>query len=52
VTTGAEKVFADTLNATPKVVFTRTLDRAPWGTWNEARIVNGAPADEVAKLKG
>jgi dihydrofolate reductase len=51
VTAGAEKVFADKLNATPKVVFSRTLDRAPWGTWNEARIVSGAPADEVAKLK-
>ena len=52
VTAGAEKVFADKLNATPKVVFSRTLDRAPWGTWNEARIVSGAPPDEVAKLKG
>lgn len=52
VTEGAEKLFADKLNATSKVVFSRTLDRAPWGTWNEARIVSGAPPDEVAKLKG
>jgi dihydrofolate reductase len=51
VTAGAEKLFADKLNATPKVVFSRTLDRAPWGTWDEARIVSGAPADEVANLK-
>jgi dihydrofolate reductase len=51
VTAGAEKLFADKLNATPKVVFSRTLDRAPWGTWSEARIVSGALPDEVAKLK-
>lgn len=52
VTAGAEKLFADKLNATPKVVLSRTLERAPWGTWDEARIVSGTPADEVAKLKG
>lgn len=51
VTAGSEKLFADKLNATPKVVFSRTLDRAPWGTWDEARIVSGAPADEVGNLK-
>ena len=51
VTAGAENVFADKLNTMPKVVFSRTLDRAPWGTWDEARIVNGTPADEVAKLQ-
>jgi dihydrofolate reductase len=51
VTAGAEKRFADKLNATPKVVFSRTLDRAPWGTWEAARIVSGVPADEVANLK-
>ena len=51
VTAGAEKLFADKLNATAKVVFSQTLDRAPWGTWSEARIVSGALPDEVAKLK-
>lgn len=30
------------LNATPKVVFSRTLDRAPWGDWDGARIVGAA----------
>lgn len=52
VTAGAEKLFADRLNATPKIVFSRTLDRAPWGAWNEARVVSGDVSDEVAKLKG
>ena len=51
VIAGAEKPFADKLNAMPKVVLSRTLDRAPWGTWDEARIVTATPADEVARLK-
>jgi len=51
VTEGDEKKFADLLNATPKVVFSKTLRRAPWGTWAEARIVRGAAGDEVAQLR-
>jgi dihydrofolate reductase len=51
VTEGEEKPFADKLNAMPKVVFSRTLERAPWGSWNEARIVKADPADEVTRLK-
>ena len=31
VTEGEEKPFADKLNATPKVVFSKTLERASWG---------------------
>jgi dihydrofolate reductase len=52
LTDGEEKPFADKLNSTPKIVFSRTLDRAPWGTWDEARIVKTSAADEVARLKG
>lgn len=52
VTEGEEKPFADKLNSKPKIVFSQTLDRAPWGTWDEARIVAGSAADEVTKLKG
>lgn len=48
---GEEKAFADKVNSTPKIVFSKTLDRAPWGTWDEARIVKGSAADEVATLK-
>jgi dihydrofolate reductase len=51
VTESDEQEFADTLNATPKIVFSRTLDRAPWGRWDDARIVRTSAADEVAKLK-
>ena len=51
VTEGAEKEFADKFNALQKVVFSKTLERAPWGKWNAGRIVSGSPLKEVARLK-
>ncbi len=51
VTTGADKPFAEKLNATPKIVFSRTLQRAPWGMWSDARIVARNATDEIANLK-
>jgi dihydrofolate reductase len=43
--------IADALNATSKVVFSRTLERAPWGDWEEARVVAGPASEEVRRLK-
>ena len=43
--------IADALNGTPKVVFSRTLERAPWGDWEEARVVAGPASEEVRRLK-
>jgi len=51
VTEGKEKPFADKFNALRKVVFSKTLDRAPWGSWGEATISRNDVADEVRKLK-
>jgi dihydrofolate reductase len=51
VTEGPEKEFADKFNGVPKVVFSKTLERAPWGNWNQARIVRGNALDEVRALK-
>ena len=51
VTTGDEKEFADKLNAIPKIVFSRTLDRAPWGDWEEATVVKTSAAGEIERLK-
>jgi dihydrofolate reductase len=51
VTSGDDKPFADKLNAIPKIVFSRSLGRAPWGSWDDARIVKTSAAKEVAKLK-
>ncbi len=51
VTKGEEKPFADKLNGTPKIVFSKTLASAPWGEWEEAKIVKNSAAEEVARLK-
>ena len=51
VRSGAEKEFADKWNALKKVVCSKTLERAPWGSWGEATIVRGDVAEEVAKLR-
>lgn len=51
VTKGPEKSFADQLNSIPKIVFSKTLENAPWGDWEPARIIKNAAAKEVPKLK-
>jgi dihydrofolate reductase len=51
VTSGDDKPFADRINAIPKIVFSRSLVRAPWGKYAEATIVKGQLSDEVARLK-
>src|SRR5206468_10618988 len=48
---GDEKAFADKMAATPRIVFSRTVDEAPWGTWDGCRVVRGAAPDEVMRLK-
>jgi dihydrofolate reductase len=45
------QAIADALNATPKVVFSSTLESAPWGSWESARLVSGSAAEEVRRLK-
>lgn len=40
--------LADLMNRLPKVVFSRTINTA---TWNNTRVVNGDPVDEVRHLK-
>jgi hypothetical protein len=50
-TTETQRI-ADALNATPKVVFSSTLESAPWGSWEPARVVAGSAAEEVRRLKG
>jgi dihydrofolate reductase len=42
---------ADKMNTTPKIVFSKTLDKAAWGKWKNARVVKDHVADEIAKLK-
>ena len=47
-----DKAFADRINATPKIVFSHTLQSAPWGSFEPARIISGDLSAEVAKLTG
>jgi dihydrofolate reductase len=51
VTQGPEAEFAGKWNALKKVVFSTTLQRAPWGSWGDGTIVRGDIATEVAKLR-
>jgi dihydrofolate reductase len=53
VTSGDDKPFAGKLNALHRVVFSTSLERAPWGNgkWDDARIVKGDVTEAVAALK-
>jgi dihydrofolate reductase len=44
------EVIADKLNTLDKVVFSRSLDRAPWGDFAEARVVSGEPTPTLRTL--
>jgi dihydrofolate reductase len=50
-TEGEDKEFAAKINAMAKVVFSTTLDRAPWKNFDDALIVRTAPVEEVARLR-
>ena len=51
VTSGDDKPFADKLNALHKVVVSRSLERAPWGSWEAGRIVKGDVAKALTAIK-
>ena len=48
---GAEKEFAERFNSLARVVFSKRLERAPWGKWKEGRVVKRGPVEEIASLK-
>jgi dihydrofolate reductase len=43
-----DPVVADKMNTLPKIVFSRTLDRADW---NNTRLVKGSATEEIASLR-
>lgn len=49
--TNNDTAIADTLNATPKIVFSQKLTQAPWGKWEKARVVANKAEIEIAALK-
>jgi dihydrofolate reductase len=50
VTTGTE-IIADKLNSLDKIVFSKTLQKAPWGQFREAQIIGNDAIEAVKKLK-
>lgn len=46
-----EQVVADKLNSIPKIVFSKTLKKAPWGKWPAAKIVADDAVTFVKELK-
>jgi dihydrofolate reductase len=49
--TNNEQIVADRLNSIPKIVFSNTLQSAPWGKWPAATIVSGDAVKAIADLK-
>jgi dihydrofolate reductase len=44
----SSEAFAAPMNELPKIVFSKSLDKA---TWNNSRVVSGDVAEEIARLK-
>ncbi len=45
------EVIADRLNATPKIIFSKSLEQAPWGKWENATIVKEDTIEAIKNLK-
>jgi len=46
-----DPIITDKMNTTPKIVFSKTLERVEWGKWNNARLVKDHIAEEISRLK-
>jgi dihydrofolate reductase len=46
-----KEIIADRLNEIPKLVFSNTLQKAPWGKWPEARVIGGDAVEHIKSLK-
>ena len=44
------EIIADKLNEITKIVFSNTLDNAPWGDLEPAQVVSGNAVDQVRRL--
>jgi len=45
------EIMADKMNSIPKIVFSRSLEKAPWGIWPEADIIQTDVVEAARKLK-
>jgi dihydrofolate reductase len=46
-----DEPYASHINSTPKYVVSTTLDKVEWGKWENAALIKGSLADEIARLK-
>lgn len=44
-------VLAEKMNTLNKIVFSKSLQQAPWGNWKEALIDSGDPVKKIKQLK-
>lgn len=49
--TSKDEPYASHINNTPKYVVSTTLDKVEWGKWDNATLLKGNLAEEIAKLK-
>ncbi|MGV3459637.1 MAG: dihydrofolate reductase family protein [Flavobacterium sp.] len=45
------EVMAEDINTLPKIVFSKSLESAPWGDWEPAKVVSEDPVAYIKKLK-
>lgn len=46
-----QEVIADKLNKTSKIVFSNTINKAPWGNWRDAQVNTGDSTKVIRELK-
>ena len=49
--TSDDQLYGAHINSTPKYVVSTTLKEVEWGKWDKPTLINGNPANELAKLK-
>jgi len=49
--TNDQEVIADRLNTIPKVIFSKSLVRAPWGKWPPAKVISTDAVEAVKRMK-
>lgn len=49
--TNDSEVMAEDINTLPKIVFSKSLDNAPWGDYEPAKVVSEDPVSYIKNLK-
>ena len=45
------EIIADKLNSIPKFIFSRSMQKAPWGKWPDATLIHTDAVEAVKKMK-